>query len=424
MCFRHGDRGFPDLRSLDMNRRSLMRRGAEGALVVGLGGGLLGAVGNALADTGIKATHGTGFCNLALFLAHARQIAAEDGVALEFVNAPTFADHVTFLATGAVDVSVLPYTSFVALHGAGAPVKIVAGGGIEGCVIVAQPGLDSAEKLKGKTLGTFQLDTLEVLPYDYLKANGVGFDEVVVRYMGSTPEAVEAFKAGALDWICTIEPYGTALLETMPGTHKLSDGTLAALNYWEEKGVNVAMGMDEAGINDDRDMLQEMRMVLNAHRTPGIGDAERINSDVPTKAQVLRMATSSGAATTPFGASIDTLEVGKGADLVLIDLDRVAYPYLDRDTPVLDAVLHRAKTGHVDMTMCAGEVVYEQGSFTKVDSVAALEALKADMDKAPSDEEVGRRELAAALYPHAHRFYADYFDAGALRPFYKQSSRV
>ena len=225
MCFRHGDRGFPDLGRLDLTRRSFVRRGAGGALVVGLGGGLLGSAGNALADTGVKATHGTGFCNLALFLAHARQLAAADGVALEFVNAPTFADHVTFLATGAVDVSVLPYTSFVALHGAGAPVKIVAGGGIEGCVIVAQPGLDSAEKLKGKTLGTFQLDTLEVLPYDYLKANGVGFDEVVVRYMGSTPEAVEAFKAGALDWICTIEPYGTALLETMPGTHKLSDGT-------------------------------------------------------------------------------------------------------------------------------------------------------------------------------------------------------
>ena len=216
---------------------------------------------------------------------------------------------------------------------------------------------------------------------------------------------------------------GTNICHNCSSNFRLRSG-LAALNYWEEKGVNVAMGMDEAGINDDRDMLQEMRMVLNAHRTPGIGDAERINSDVPTKAQVLRMATSGGAATTPFGASIGTIEVGKGADLVLIDLDRVAYPYLDRDTPVLDAVLHRAKTGHVDMTMCAGEVVYERGSFTKVDSVAALEALKADMDKALSDEEVGRRELAAALYPHAHRFYADNFDAGAHRPFYKQSSRV
>lgn len=202
-----------------------MRSTAKNAVVIGISAGMAGHVGQAFAETGIKSTHGTGFCNLALFLAHARQLAAEDGVILEFVNAPTFADHVTFLGTGAVDVSVLPYTSFIALHDAGAPVKIVAGGGIEGCVIVSQPGLDTAEKLKGKTLGTFQLDTLEVLPYDYLKANNVGFDEVTVRYMGNTPEAVEAFKAGALDWICTIEPYGTSLLQDVPGSHMLSDGT-------------------------------------------------------------------------------------------------------------------------------------------------------------------------------------------------------
>ena len=36
---------------------------------------------------------------------------------------------------------------------------------------------------------------------------------------------MEAFKAGALDWICTIEPYGTALLEDVPGSVMLSDGT-------------------------------------------------------------------------------------------------------------------------------------------------------------------------------------------------------
>jgi NitT/TauT family transport system substrate-binding protein len=119
----------------------------------------------------------------------------------------------------------MPYTSFIALFDAGAPVKVVAGGGIEGCVIVAQPGLDTAEKLKGKTLGTFQLDTLEVMPYDWLKKNGVSFKDVKVRYMGNTPEAVEAFKAGAIDWICTIEPYGTALVNDVKGSHKLSDGT-------------------------------------------------------------------------------------------------------------------------------------------------------------------------------------------------------
>ena len=130
----------------------------------------------------------------------------------------------TFLGTGQVDVGLMPYTSFIALYDAGAPVKVVAGGGVEGCVIVSRPGLDSPEKLKGKTLATFQLDTLEVMPYDYLKKHGIAFKDVTVRYMGSTPEAVEAFKAGAVDWICTIEPYGTALLNDVKGSHKLSDG--------------------------------------------------------------------------------------------------------------------------------------------------------------------------------------------------------
>ena len=60
------------------------------------------------------------------------------------------------------------------------------------------------------------------MPYDWLKKNGVDFKDVNVRYMGNTPEAVEAFKAGAIDWICTIEPYGTALLNDVKGAHMLS----------------------------------------------------------------------------------------------------------------------------------------------------------------------------------------------------------
>jgi NitT/TauT family transport system substrate-binding protein len=119
---------------------------------------------------------------------------------------------VTFFGSGQVDVGVLPYTSFLALYDAGAPVKIVAGGGVEGCVVIGQPGLDKPEKLKGKTLGTFQLDTLEVLPYDWLKKNGIKYNEITIRYIGSTPEQVEAFKAGAIDLACVIEPYASALL--------------------------------------------------------------------------------------------------------------------------------------------------------------------------------------------------------------------
>jgi len=220
MCDHHGLNPAL-LKSRDFSRRKMLKATGATVLTMALGPGLGGTA--HAADT-IKSTHGSGFCNLNIFLAHALQTAREDGLELQFVNTPTFAEQVTFLGIGQVDVGLMPYTSFIALFDAGAPVKVVAGGGIEGCVIVSQPGLDSAQKLKGKTLGTFQLDTLEVMPYDWLKKNGVSFKDVTVRYMGNTPEAVEAFKAGAIDWICTVEPYASALLNDVKGSHKLSDG--------------------------------------------------------------------------------------------------------------------------------------------------------------------------------------------------------
>ena len=220
MCDRHGNYHVPDLSRLQPSRRRFIEAGAAALTLAVASGGTA-----ASAATGLRAPHGTGFCNLNFFLAEAMQLAKEDGLTINFVNTPTFADQVTFLGIGQVDAGVMPYTSFLALYDAGAPVKIVGGGGIEGCVLVAQPGLDTPAKLKGKTLGTFQLDTLEVLPYDWLKKNGVSFNDITVRYMGSTPEAVEAFRAGALDIISTIEPYGTALLNDVKGAVKLSDGT-------------------------------------------------------------------------------------------------------------------------------------------------------------------------------------------------------
>jgi NitT/TauT family transport system substrate-binding protein len=223
MCDRSAPLSWSSLRASDFTRRGFLRTAGAGALTVAVSGGLHSHAD--AAEAHIKSVHGSGFCNLNYFLTEAKQLAQDDGVILDFVVTPTSAEMVTFLGAGQVDAALIPYTSFIALYDKGAPVKIVAGGGIQGCVLVAQPGLDSPDKLKGKTLGTFQMDTLEVLPYDWLKKHGVSFRDINVRYMGNTPEAVEAFKAGALDMICTIEPYGTALLHDVKGSVMLSDGT-------------------------------------------------------------------------------------------------------------------------------------------------------------------------------------------------------
>jgi len=149
-----------------------------------------------------------------------------------------------------------------------------------------------------------------------------------------------------------------------------------------------------------------------------------VDEDVPSPGQVLRMATIGGAATTPYGSRIGTIAVGKAADLVLIDWDKLAYPYLDPETPVLDAVIQRAKSDGVDLVMVAGEVVYEGGLFTRVDRDAALRELHDSLQHALAEDEVERRASSKALLLHVRRFYTRYFDSDTHQPYYRPSSRI
>ncbi|MGN6820435.1 MAG: amidohydrolase family protein [Sphingomonas sp.] len=210
---------------------------------------------------------------------------------------------------------------------------------------------------------------------------------------------------------------GTCVCHNCSSNFRLRSG-IAPLNAYEARGVNTAIGLDEAGINDDRDMLQEMRLVLRANRVPGMDE-----DDVPGMGQVLRMATVGGARTTPFGEQLGTLEPGRAADLSLIDWHRISWPYLDTDTPTIDAVIQRAKSDAVRLVMCDGEVIYRDRFFTRVDQEAALTELHAQLAGALSNEEVERRKLSKALLPYVRKFYADYLSPHATAPFDQRNAR-
>jgi 5-methylthioadenosine/S-adenosylhomocysteine deaminase len=209
---------------------------------------------------------------------------------------------------------------------------------------------------------------------------------------------------------------GTMICHNASSNLRLRSG-VAPLNHWAARGVRVAMGLDEAGINDDRDMLQEMRLVLRLHRVPGMEDV------VPTCPQVFQMATENGALTTGFADSIGTLEPGKAADLVLVNWQQIAYPYLDETAPVVDAIVHRAKTSGVETVLVAGEPVLQDGQFTRVNKAEVLRAL-ADTLRVPFQAaEQSRRELSTAVFPYVKRFYEGWLDESTRDPFYRPSSR-
>ncbi len=177
---------------------------------------------------------------------------------------------------------------------------------------------------------------------------------------------------------------------------------IAPAREFLSRGIPVAIGIDEAGLNDDRDMLQEMRLIKHLHAHPGIYEK-------PIRAaQIFRMATEHGAKAVGFGAEIGTIEVGKRADMVLLDYERITSPFLDPAISVVEALIYRAKTEHVTAVMIDGHVVYQDGTFANVDRGRVLKDLAADLKRAPRSDEVARAELSRAVFPHVRDFYRDW----------------
>jgi cytosine/adenosine deaminase-related metal-dependent hydrolase len=200
---------------------------------------------------------------------------------------------------------------------------------------------------------------------------------------------------------------GTRICHNCSSNMRLKSGT-APVNRFLAEGIPVAIGIDEAGINDDRDMLQEMRLVLRRHREPGI-DAPH-----PSAAAGLRMATEHGAGTTPFAGSIGRLSPGFSADLVLLDWPAVTAPYQHPDIGFVDVLVQRAKAAAIKTVMIAGEVVYADGRFTRLDRDAVLAEIAARLARPLTAVEAARRDLARAVFPYVRRFYDGYL--GSWRP--------
>ena len=241
-----------------------------------------------------------------------------------------------------------------------------------------------------------------------------------LAYLSKFGLVSERLTVGHGVWLCESDldlaaENGVNICHNCSSNFRMRSG-IAPINAFEARGINLAIGIDEAGINDDRDMLQEIRLVLNAHRVPGIDDS------VPTAGQVLRMATLGGAITTPFGKKIGQIKVGSFADIVLLDWNRISGPYLDLEIGVLDAIVRRAKSDAVRTVIIGGNVVYKDGSFCKVDKEQILDAIWRSLEEPLSDFEKELCETARAIAPYIEKSYENYVST-KHEPFYVFNSK-
>ncbi|MGB7818303.1 MAG: amidohydrolase [Ornithinibacter sp.] len=210
----------------------------------------------------------------------------------------------------------------------------------------------------------------------HVSENGAENADVLERY-GTTPIGV----LHAAGWLSPDLPlvlgHGVHLSEAdqeriteagaavahCPGSNlKLASGAL----HWEalwENGIRLGIGTDGCSSSNDLDMWQAMRQAaMLARLTSG-------RPDVASADQVLRAATIEGARALGLGDVIGSLEVGKRADVAVVDLDA---PHL---TPVHDvAALLVFAAGRADVTdvLVDGNPVVRERRSTRVDTPALL----------------------------------------------------
>jgi NitT/TauT family transport system substrate-binding protein len=220
------DRATPHQDGVDrITRRTFARRGVRFTIAMAAAPSCLAAAMSAPAaeaKTVAKFSHGTGLCNMPLFYAAEKKLFQKYGVDADVVL--TVPGTATIqLASGHVEMAVLPYTSATAAYTRSPSFSVISGSGIQGLIVIARPGIKSFQELRGKKVGAPQADTLDILLYDYLKKHGMTYKDIQMQYIGDIFELTNAFIAGQLDAISMNEPYATKARTAVGGTI-LGDG--------------------------------------------------------------------------------------------------------------------------------------------------------------------------------------------------------
>ena len=137
---------------------------------------------------------------------------------------------------------------------------------------------------------------------------------------------------------------------------KLASGS-APVSKMLKKGINLAVGTDGPSSNNALDMFREMYLIA---ATQKLKDNDASSTDAN---EILKMATVGSAHCMGLN-DCDTIEVGKKADLIEIDLAR---PNMQPINNITKNIVYSGSKENVKMTMINGKILYKDGQFLTAD---------------------------------------------------------
>ncbi|WP_352404229.1 amidohydrolase [Sporanaerobacter acetigenes] len=143
-----------------------------------------------------------------------------------------------------------------------------------------------------------------------------------------------------------------------PGSNlKLASG-FAPVEKMINRGVNVALGTDGSSSNNNLNMFEEMNLaaVINKAVNESAVSIPAITA--------IEMATSNGAKALNWEDEIGSIEVGKKADLILVDMNK---PHLYPRHNVVSALAYSCQASDVETVIVDGKVLMEKYELKTID---------------------------------------------------------
>ena len=163
-------------------------------------------------------------------------------------------------------------------------------------------------------------------------------------------------------------------------------------------GCRVAMGIDGGALDDDDDMLRELRLTHLLHL--GSGFTPKVNEN-----DMLSAASKAGRLSVTNSAEGGIIEAGAPADLLLLDYDALDDDALRDDLDPVDIVFSRATARHMCELIVAGRTVVQDGRVLGIDLEAARKEVMLRM-------RAGQPAMAtfAAALSHLDRAMAEHME--------------
>jgi 5-methylthioadenosine/S-adenosylhomocysteine deaminase len=138
---------------------------------------------------------------------------------------------------------------------------------------------------------------------------------------------------------------------------KLGNG-IAPLAKMFKEGISVSLGTDGSSSNNNLNLFEEMNLAsLLAKGTSH-------DPTVVPAYEALKMGTINGAKALNIDAAVGTLEPGKKADLILVDLNK---PHFHPNYNPVSSLVYSAQASDVKTVIINGNIVMENHAFTTID---------------------------------------------------------